>query len=129
MTSNWQDAYIRNGYRYNSDTEFANGSGVPTWNIVYNFKRTTFEPVKIEKALDPEMKECPVTFELITGDYIQCSGCHKCFDISVRQMWIMVHHTCPHCRMEWKKDIIYSQSTVNLQSNQSQLKRDMKYVR
>ncbi len=91
-------------------------SNLDNWNgtvrdITHGANPVTTGSIKIKKALDPEMEECPVTFMIITGDYIQCCGCNKCFDISVRHDWIMVHHTCPHCRRKWKEDIVYSQST------------------
>ncbi len=59
---------------------------------------------KIKKGYE----ECPVTTEIIKGDYIKCITCNRCFDIVVKE-WIKNNNSCPYCRSKWKNKIIYSQ--------------------
>ncbi len=69
-------------------------------------KPKTFKPV------EDGLRECPVTRETIQGDYLQCITCSKCFDILVKD-WISINKKCPHCKSNWKKIIIYTQSNQN----------------
>lgn len=50
---------------------------------------------------------CPVLYEEITGDYIQCHQCHKNFDITVMDNWVNINRNCPMCRVSWQDFTIY----------------------
>jgi surface protein len=63
---------------------------------------------KIFQVIEKGYEECPVTTEMIKGDYLKCTTCEHCFNMEVDK-WIDEHKCCPYCRSEWKKKIIYSQ--------------------
>jgi len=50
---------------------------------------------------------CPVLYEEITGNYIQCHQCHKNFDETVSENWVKRHKSCPMCRVAWQDFTIY----------------------
>ena len=50
---------------------------------------------------------CPVLYEEITGNYIQCHQCHKNFDETVVENWVKRHKSCPMCRVAWQDFTIY----------------------
>jgi hypothetical protein len=54
--------------------------------------------------------ECPVTFNTLTDKYICCSSCHKNFDISIIENWVLPNKNCPHCRQNWTDFTIYKTS-------------------
>ena len=67
------------------------------------------EAIKIVKLIEEDFKECPVTGEVIEGDYLRCTTCKHCFNMEVEK-WIDENKCCPYCRSKWGKKIIYSQS-------------------
>ena len=105
----------------NMDGMFINSKfngDISKWNIeslkngredVIKMMKSNVKDVYVVKELNPDMETCPVTHEPITGDYIQCNQCSKCFDILVKNMWIKDNNTCPHCRSVWINNTIYSQ--------------------
>jgi hypothetical protein len=64
---------------------------------------------KIVQVIEEGYDECPVTGEVIEGDYFKCSTCKHCFDMEVEK-WIDENKCCPYCRSKWGKKIIYTQS-------------------
>jgi surface protein len=64
--------------------------------------------IKIVQLIEEDFKECPVTGEVIEGDYLRCTTCKHCFNMEVEK-WIDENKCCPYCRSKWKKKIIYSQ--------------------
>ena len=67
------------------------------------------ETKKIVQVIEEGYEECPVTGEMITGDYLRCITCKHCFNMEVEK-WIDEYRCCPYCRSKWGKKIIYSQS-------------------
>jgi hypothetical protein len=66
------------------------------------------EIIKIIQSIEEGYKECPVTSEMIEGDYLKCSICKHCFNMEVEK-WIDENKCCPYCRSKWAKMVIYSQ--------------------
>jgi DNA-directed RNA polymerase subunit RPC12/RpoP len=64
---------------------------------------------KMVQLIEEGYEECPVTREVIEGDYFKCSTCKHCFDMEVEK-WIDENKQCPYCRSKWGKKIMYSQS-------------------
>jgi hypothetical protein len=62
----------------------------------------------IVQSIEEGYEECPVTGEVIGGDYLRCATCKHCFNMEVEK-WINEYKSCPYCRSRWKKKIIYSQ--------------------
>jgi hypothetical protein len=63
---------------------------------------------KIVQAIEDGYEECPVTGEVIDGDYFRCLTCKHCFNMEVEK-WIDENKCCPYCRSKWGKKIIYTQ--------------------
>ncbi len=61
------------------------------------------------QLIEAGYEECPVTREMIVGNYFKCETCKYCFNMEVEK-WIDENKQCPYCRSKWKKKIIYSQS-------------------
>ncbi len=102
-------AWIFTGSKFNGD--------ISNWDIgslIYGKEDIIKMGVKlpeIKKVIQPieeGYEECPVTCELIHGDYLRCLTCKHCFDIKVEK-WIDENKCCPYCRSKWKKKIIYCQ--------------------
>ncbi len=64
---------------------------------------------KIIQSIEEGYEECPVTGEVITGDYLRCVTCKHCFNMEVEK-WIDENKCCPYCRSKWGRNIVYSQS-------------------
>jgi surface protein len=114
--SNWNVSNVTNMFCMFYYSQF-NGD-ISGWNItnlkygrseIIEIMKQNIKPINIMKALEQGKETCPVTRDLITGDYIQCDTCKKCFDISIKKDWIDKNHNCPHCTCAWTNNTIYSQ--------------------
>ena len=75
------------------------------WNMTsYEYElphlSTEWEVIPQPKPFTEPM-DCPVTLQPITDEYIQCWYCEKCFDVCVKDEWVVSKYNCPHCRKEW----------------------------
>jgi len=75
---------------------------------IIKFRAKVKEPIKITQSIPEGFEECPVTGDIIEGDYYKCDQCKKCFDIQIQQ-WLTKNKSCPYCRTIWEKLKIYSQ--------------------
>ena len=53
--------------------------------------------------------ECCVTFNIISENdkYIVCETCDKHFCYQVKIQWVDNYLNCPHCKSQWKNEIVY----------------------
>jgi len=43
----------------------------------------------------------------IENEFIKCSTCNNCFDISIKESWIDNKNSCSMCTSNWKNNIVY----------------------
>ncbi len=114
--SNWHVSNVINMYNMFYGSQF-NGD-ISNWDIsslisgkseIIKMGAKILEIKKIVQVIEKGYEECPVTGEVIKGDYFKCVTCTHCFDMKV-EVWIDENKHCPYCRSGWKKKIIYRQS-------------------
>ncbi len=110
--SDWDVSNVKNMKHMFNNSQFK--GDISKWNIsnvIYGKEeilKLGAKKIKIIESIKEGYEECPVTKEIIKGDYIKCKTCNKCFDIVVKE-WIKNNKSCPYCRSKWNKIQIYSQ--------------------
>ncbi|NDD92588.1 BspA family leucine-rich repeat surface protein, partial [bacterium] len=113
--SNWDVSCVTNMADMFDNSQF-NGD-LSQWVIfslengeecISKFRKNVIKQQNIIEVIPKGFEECPVTNEIIVGDYLKCNQCKRCFDILVKD-WIIEHSSCPYCRTKWRKLIIYEQ--------------------
>jgi len=57
--------------------------------------------------VDKKEIECCVLFQSIKNEFIKCSNCNNCFDISIKEKWVDIINKCPMCTVFWTNNIVY----------------------
>jgi surface protein len=86
-----------------------------TRNITFMWERNKIEKlkmvlgkIKIQKKIEEGYEKCPVTHEIVKGDYMKCETCKHCFNMEMAE-WVNKYSNCPYCSSKWKETIIYTQ--------------------
>jgi surface protein len=113
--SNWNVSYVTNMVNIFNESKFK--GYISNWDIsrlisgkeeIIKIRVKIPEIKKIVQEIEDDFKECPITGEVIEGDYFRCVTCKHCFDMKVN-IWIDENKCCPYCRSKWKNHVIYSQ--------------------
>ena len=108
--SKWDTSSVTDMSEMFYDSKF-NGD-VSNWNfsnLEHGINNIGIKIVKkwIIVKVDKKDIECCVLFQPIKNEFIKCSTCNKCFDISIKKNWIDNKNSCPMCTLKWTNNKVY----------------------
>jgi len=108
--SNWDTSSVINMSLMFYESKF-NGD-ISKWdfsNLEYDVGNIGIKIVKKWTTVKVDKKEieCCVLFQSIKNEFIKCSTCNNCFDISIKEKWVDIINKCPMCTVKWTNNKVY----------------------